>query len=325
LDLQDFSGSLTLEHTLIGDKSGNELDEAPLGAPDANGNLIGGPVEGVIDPRLGPLTENGGPTWTHALLPDSPAIDMGDPEAVAGVDDVPLFDQRGRPYARIVNGRIDMGALERSPADNIDRFCQCLGESDPAFDLNGDGVIDLKDLRFLVEQQLGASIGDANLDGVFDSSDLVLVFQVGQYEDGIPRNSTWSTGDWNCNREFDSSDMVAAFQAGGYEATAAPAALPAATVTDDGPLWAAARTLWGTPRVSSTSSSAGASTPGAERPSQNAMALRSVVARRWAHERLFAQARRTLLFVDLDGRVGRAVASLLGPPSAEEGQWPVLG
>ena len=28
---------------------------------------------------LGPLQDNGGPTFTHALLPGSPAIDAGDP------------------------------------------------------------------------------------------------------------------------------------------------------------------------------------------------------------------------------------------------------
>ena len=113
LDLQDFSGTLDLQHNLIGDKGNTGLEEAPLSAPDANGNLIGGPIAGVIDPRLGPLTDNGGATWTHALLADSPAIDRGDPAAVAGVDGVPLFDQRGEPYARVVNGRIDIGAHER--------------------------------------------------------------------------------------------------------------------------------------------------------------------------------------------------------------------
>ena len=37
------------------------------------GNIVG------VDPMLGPLQDNGGPTWTHALLPGSPAIDAGDP------------------------------------------------------------------------------------------------------------------------------------------------------------------------------------------------------------------------------------------------------
>ena len=37
--------------------------------------------------------------------------------------------------------------------------------------------------------------GDSNRDGFFDSTDLVQVFQAGEYEDGIPLNSTWETGD----------------------------------------------------------------------------------------------------------------------------------
>jgi len=32
----------------------------------------------TVDPRLGPLQDNGGFTPTHALLGDSPAIDSGD-------------------------------------------------------------------------------------------------------------------------------------------------------------------------------------------------------------------------------------------------------
>ena len=62
------------------------------------------------DPNLGPLADNGGPTLTHALLPDSPAID-------AGTDDgCPPTDQRGAP--RPVDGNrdgtpsCDIGAYE---------------------------------------------------------------------------------------------------------------------------------------------------------------------------------------------------------------------
>ena len=39
-----------------------------------NGDIVG-TFAAPIDPRLGPLAKNGGPTRTHALLPDSPAID----------------------------------------------------------------------------------------------------------------------------------------------------------------------------------------------------------------------------------------------------------
>ncbi|MEZ6117895.1 MAG: hypothetical protein R3C28_15170 [Pirellulaceae bacterium] len=62
----------------------------------------------------------------------------------------------------------------------------------------------------------GAVIGDANLDGRFDSSDLIWVFQDGEYEDDIPDNSDWYSGDWNCDGDFDAKDIVAAFQNGGF-------------------------------------------------------------------------------------------------------------
>jgi hypothetical protein len=59
--------------------------------------------------------------------------------------------------------------------------------------------------------------GDANFDNEFNSSDLVLIFQEGQYEDDRPGNSTWRSGDWNGDSEFDSGDLVTAFQGGVYE------------------------------------------------------------------------------------------------------------
>ena len=118
-DLRRAGGLFIVQNSLIGDNSGTSLVEAPVGAPDANGNLIGGPVDGLIDPQLGPLAYHGGPTLpdgskmlTHSLLPGSPAIDAGDPAAVAGVGSVPLFDQRGTPFSRVFAGRIDMGAYE---------------------------------------------------------------------------------------------------------------------------------------------------------------------------------------------------------------------
>ena len=62
--------------SLIGDNDGSPLAEAQT--PDINGNLIGSAAgSGIIDPLLGPLQHNGGPTLTHALLPGSPAIDAG--------------------------------------------------------------------------------------------------------------------------------------------------------------------------------------------------------------------------------------------------------
>jgi predicted outer membrane repeat protein len=116
---------LSATFSLIGDNRGTDQPEAPVGSPSAAGNLIGGPMNGAIDPLLGPLVYNGGPILpgdqrmlTHALLPGSPAIDTGDPAAVAGMGNVPLHDQRGTPFSRVANGddipeaRIDIGTFE---------------------------------------------------------------------------------------------------------------------------------------------------------------------------------------------------------------------
>jgi len=59
---------------------------------DAGGGFLTATGDQVnTDPMLGPLQDNGGPTLTHALMTDSPAIDAGDPNSTPPSD----FDQRG--------------------------------------------------------------------------------------------------------------------------------------------------------------------------------------------------------------------------------------
>jgi predicted outer membrane repeat protein len=61
------------------------------------------------DPLLEELADNGGPTETHALLPDSPAIDAGsNAEVLPSV----TTDQRGNGFPRIRNIRVDIGSFE---------------------------------------------------------------------------------------------------------------------------------------------------------------------------------------------------------------------
>lgn len=78
-------------------------------------NLIGNSTGGSgfaasdlvnVNPQLGPLQNNGGPTETMALLPGSPAINAGDNA------NAPAYDQRGPGFPRIVDGAIDIGAFE---------------------------------------------------------------------------------------------------------------------------------------------------------------------------------------------------------------------
>jgi predicted outer membrane repeat protein len=106
------SASIDARYSLIGAKSGSGLAAAPVGSPDAKGNLI------EVFLELAPLADNGGLTKTHALAASSPAWNAGDPSAVGGVGTVPQFDQRGGPYVRVFGGRIDIGAYERQSVQN---------------------------------------------------------------------------------------------------------------------------------------------------------------------------------------------------------------
>jgi len=72
-------------------------------------------------------------------------------------------------------------------------------------------VVDLDDLKILVEDCLQSKIADADLNGAFNSSDFVYVFRAGKYEDTVDDNANWSEGDWNCDGDFTSRDLVFAF------------------------------------------------------------------------------------------------------------------
>jgi hypothetical protein len=85
-----------------------------------------------------------------------------------------------------------------------------------------------------VSLRFAGIVGDANIDEVFNSIDLVQVFQTGEYEDSVVGNSTWSDGDWTNDNEFSSADLVAAFQDAQYVAAASPTT---PTVPEPGSLW----------------------------------------------------------------------------------------
>ncbi|MCA9212287.1 MAG: PD40 domain-containing protein [Planctomycetales bacterium] len=104
-------------------------------------------------------------------------------------------------------------------SDDINRLLQGIANetNDVRLDLTNDNLVNDADLATWIRKLRKTWFGDANLDGVFDSTDFVQVFQTDEYEDGIDANSTWETGDWNGDLEFDSGDFVMAFQDGGYE------------------------------------------------------------------------------------------------------------
>jgi hypothetical protein len=82
-----------------------------ISSDDGGGNLTGPGDQINTDPMIGPLQNNGGPTLTHALLPGSPAVNAGDPNFTRP----PFYDQRGSPFVRVFDGRIDIGSFEVQP------------------------------------------------------------------------------------------------------------------------------------------------------------------------------------------------------------------
>jgi hypothetical protein len=108
------AGALAIRNTIVAQNLGYGGGADVYGFLDSGGhNLIGSSAGGQgyqptdlldVDPLLGPLRDNGGPTPTRALLPGSPAIDAGDG---AGA---PATDQRGR--SRISGAALDIGAFE---------------------------------------------------------------------------------------------------------------------------------------------------------------------------------------------------------------------
>ena len=114
------SDTLRLESTIISDNSPSGMYAADLdGSAVLSGHnnlvkIVGSNMTlptGTLrtDPHLGPLQDNGGPTQTQALMPDSPAIDAGNNTAKF------TYDQRWTGFSRVVGVAADIGAFEYDP------------------------------------------------------------------------------------------------------------------------------------------------------------------------------------------------------------------
>ncbi|MBC1222617.1 CSLREA domain-containing protein [Nostoc sp. UCD121] len=105
-DIQpDVSGSVTdFGNNLIGDATGS------IGFTTST---LVGTTATPIDPKLGSLQNNGGATFTHALLADSPALNAGNNSLVP--PDV-TTDQRSAGFDRLSDVAVDIGAYEVQPS-----------------------------------------------------------------------------------------------------------------------------------------------------------------------------------------------------------------
>ena len=157
----------------------------------------------------------------HALTDTAFGVRTADPVDVDSDGNLEILvastlDNRISWFA--ISPRGDFDRDGQITADDLDALCEQIHEQthDSRFDLDASGHVDRNDLVYLVERVFETVFGDANLDGVFNSADLVHVFQRGEFEDGIDGNSTWADGDWNCDGEFDARDFVIAFRSAGY-------------------------------------------------------------------------------------------------------------
>jgi hypothetical protein len=100
-------GSFTLTNTIVADNGPPDCSTPALASDhslDSDGTC--GVALSKMNPLLGPLQSNGGPTFTKALGPLSPAIDAGNPVTCA------VVDQRGFPRPDPPGGACDVGAVE---------------------------------------------------------------------------------------------------------------------------------------------------------------------------------------------------------------------
>ena len=132
-----------------------------------------------VDPQLGPLADNGGPTETHALLPGSPAID-------AVIDGCPPPDTDQRGVTRPQGVACDIGAFELEG-----------GGPKRVGDVNDDRRVTSVDaalvLQFgagLIDSLANLDSADVNGDGSVNSIDAALILQfTAGLLDGLPAQS----------------------------------------------------------------------------------------------------------------------------------------
>ncbi|MCA9168389.1 MAG: PEP-CTERM sorting domain-containing protein [Planctomycetales bacterium] len=106
------------------------------------------------------------------------------------------------------------GVLDAADIDALTRE-SAAGTNRGQYDVTSDGLVDASDVAEWARNLRKTWIGDANVDGEFGSSDLVVLFVAGTYENGAA--AAWTTGDFNGDGLFTTSDLVSALTDGGYE------------------------------------------------------------------------------------------------------------
>jgi hypothetical protein len=203
------------------------MSSDPLGESD----LAQSPI-----PFVGEAGVEGWLTGTDTAATAAPAIELNEPilEGLSGTN----VDAYGfRRYQFQITASVGPpgetgdfngdGTLDATDMDLLTAEVVA-GSNSAAFDLNGDALVNQADRTIWVEESMNTYFGDSNLDGEFNSGDLVSVLSMGKYEDAVEDNAGWADGDWDGDLDFTTTDFVVALSGGGYEAgpRAAVSAVP---------------------------------------------------------------------------------------------------
>lgn len=181
VDRYDVRGVYTSQgYNLIGDNRGAPAS-FPAGEPNANQDTVGaGPVN-IIDPVLGALTLNGGPTPTHAPGVTSPAIDQGRCPSQTQ-------DQRGYFNAGTGSRAVDSPMVaDLDDGCDIGAFERLATSANAAPDAVDDSYVALEDVLFeAIDLDGQLTPGDGSDDGVLvndiDPDSTLFVSDGGSFE-----------------------------------------------------------------------------------------------------------------------------------------------
>lgn len=228
LALDEFDTENLGEATLLAVLTGNSHTTIHVGGTAwiANGNL---------EVTLDGYTPRGGESYTllnAASIDSSDFLNTSLPTLPDGLDWDLTIDATSVTLSVLGGTAGDYDGNGVLDANDIELLSQAVrdGNTDSIYDLNGDSVVNGDDRLTWINDLANTYVGDSDLNGVFDSGDLVFVFSKGEYEDNVASNSTWADGDWDGNGDFDSADFVIAFSAGGYDQP--PKAATAASVPE---------------------------------------------------------------------------------------------
>ena len=182
-------------YNLIGNKArAGDIDNGVGFDDGVNNDQVGGAGRPPIDPRLGPLADNGGPTFTKALLSGSPAIDQG----ISDLD----TDQRGAArrfdFAEKPNaeggdasdvGAFELGAMTSGPAASRLRNVSTRARVQPGErQLIGGFIVTGDPPKDVVLRAIGPSLSKAGLSNVLPDPRLQLAAPDGTL---LAENNNW--------------------------------------------------------------------------------------------------------------------------------------